>query len=370
MDEFTTQFLEHARGDSFPLFDRSRARGILEEFGLPRTRDEMWKYTNPHKIASSLQEPLRAGQMPRVLDDEVEIASFESESHSVVVGGLAGIVNDDAKYRLVAANALAFNSGYVIRTKINHAARAPVLIDPAPGACERFVVVVDIGSSLEIVEQSTGGNRVFECIVEPNATLTHRRIQRPSEDIEFAHVETRVFENANYNFIQYSSGATLRRNEVVVDMRGPGATANLSGAWRTHGRSHLDTHVAVNHMRSNATSRQKFHGTVHDRSRVAFNGRIYIAENAQQTDAQLSNKNILASPHAEVYTKPELEIYANDVICSHGATTGQLDEEQLFYLRSRGISDEYAKSLLIKGFLQEIVEHDLGAEVLNITGAA
>lgn len=369
-DEFTTQFLEQTRRNSVPMFNKSPSRQLLEEIGIPRLRDEMWKYTNPRTIVTALQESLAEGAIPRALEGSVEIYSIESESQEINNRYSEELLDDKSKYPLVAVNALAFNSGYVIQTTGNHVVHAQVLIDSAPKACERFVIAVDSGSSLEVIEQCSGGNRVFECLIDPNATFTHRRIQKPSNEIEFAHIRTRVAENANYNFIQYSSGATLRRNEVVVDMVGPSATANLSGGWRTHGKSHLDSHVAVNHIHSGASSRQKFRGTVHDRSRVAFNGRIYIAPNAQQTDAQLSNKNILGSPEAEVYTKPELEIYANDVVCSHGATTGQLDEEQLFYLRSRGIPDDFAKRLLIKGFLQEIVEHDLGAEVLDIKDAA
>ena len=372
-DELTSSFLAQATADRFPWLDVDRARQILAATGIPRLREERWKHTNPHTIVSAFAPPVAESnedQRPYAVDGNVAIHSFNDQPASEFCKKWLGRVNDYKQYPLCAVNALTFSQGYLVEAKASECQPARVAIASSHSNCQRFLIIVEAGASLEIVENCGGENRVFESIVQEGGSLIHRRFQSASDEIEYSHIASRIDASANYSFVQYSAGAKLRRNEVVVDMVGKNANASLSGGWRVQGRSHLDTYISVNHECEQATSRQKFHGTVHDRARAVFNGRIYIAKDAQQTDAQLTNRNILASSEAEVYTKPELEIYANDVVCAHGATTGQLDEDQLFYLRSRGIADEAARQLLIKGFLREIVEHERGADVLDIKDAA
>ena len=122
----------------------------------------------------------------------------------------------------------------------------------------------------------------------------------------------------------------------------------------------------MNHAAPGGTSRQHLRGHVTERAKAVFNGRIYIAEHAQRSDASLTNRNLLESPDAEVYTKPELEIYANDVVCSHGATVGQLDADALFYLRSRGVPHAEARELLVRGFLEESIPDAAGRKMLGL----
>ena len=216
---------------------------------------------------------------------------------------------------------------------------------PASNSCERILIVVQERATLEVIEHTSGGNRVIECLILPGAKLLHRRLQPATTNVEYNSLTVNVKEKSSYKMVQYSVGAQLRRNDIVVNVEGERAQVDISGGWKLANNSHLDTQLAVNHLAKGATSHQKFHGVVGDSARAIFNGRIFIARNAPKTDAHLQNKNIAISDNASIYTKPELEIYADDVACSHGATSGQLDEQQVFYLRTRGISDEKFKRI-------------------------
>jgi len=205
-----------------------------------------------------------------------------------------------------------------------------------------------------------------ECFVAPGAKLRHRRLQPPGTGVDYNLVAINIAENGSYSLSQYSTGARLRRNDISVNILGAGAEAELTGAWQLNEALHLDNQISVNHMFAGGTSRQHFRGNLDDRAKSIFNGRIYIAPNAQQTNATLTNRNLVVSSEAEVYTKPELEIYANDVVCSHGATVGQLDTDALFYFQSRGIGEADARAILIRGFLNEVVSHADGRTLLGI----
>ena len=226
--------------------------------------------------------------------------------------------------------------------------------------------MVEEGASLRVIETTLGGNRVIECIVQDHGKLAHTRLQEASNCVEYGAVSVQVGANAAYELDQYSTGTNLRRNEICINVIGEEATINVTGGWKLQGKSHLDSQLSVNHLVPRSQSRVKFHGVAADDSRSVFNGRIYIARDAQQTSAHLNNKNILTGDNAEIYTKPELEIYADDVVCSHGATSGQLDEDQVFYLRTRGLTNERARDLLLNGFLQEVIVDELGTETLGL----
>jgi Fe-S cluster assembly protein SufD len=155
----------------------------------------------------------------------------------------------------------------------------------------------------------------------------------------------------------------LSRNEVLVRLEGPGAHAAVNGGYLMRGNEHCDNTTVIEHLAPNTTSREIFKGVLDDQSRAVFQGRIVVHKDAQKTDGHQLCKTLLLSSGAEIDAKPELEIYADDVKCSHGATTGQIDETALFYLRSRGIPEALARNLLVQSFLGEALEEVLQEDV-------
>jgi Fe-S cluster assembly protein SufD len=200
-------------------------------------------------------------------------------------------------------------------------------------------------------------NPVFEIHVADGAALTHVRIQ--TEDITAFHLATiyaAVASGGTYDSFTLNVGARITRTEIHASLDGPGAIAHLNGAQLLTGSQHGDFTSVVRHTAPKGTSRQTVKNVLAGRSRGVFQGRIEVARGAQGTDGYQMNRALLLSPDAEIDTKPELEIFADDVKCSHGATVGELDAEQLFYLRSRGIPDQEARSILVRAFLAEALD--------------
>jgi Fe-S cluster assembly protein SufD len=222
------------------------------------------------------------------------------------------------------------------------------------------------GATLTLVEISAGQGRyllntVAEIHLGAGAHLTHIRLQ--DEAVTAFHVSTTyaaVEAGATYDSFTLNLGARLSRTEVHATLDGAGAVAHLNAAQILAGSQHADFTSVVGHTAPGCTSRQTVKNVLADRSRGVFQGKIEVARQAQKTDGYQMNQALLLSPYAEVDTKPELEIFADDVKCSHGATVGELDAEQLFYLRSRGIPDAEARSILVRAFLAEAL--DLVAE--------
>ncbi len=147
----------------------------------------------------------------------------------------------------------------------------------------------------------------------------------------------------------------LVRNNLTVRVNGENATSNLNGVYLLKGKQHVDNHTVVDHKVSHCNSNELYKGVIDEDATAVFNGKVYVRQNAQKINAFQSNGNILLSDNASINSKPELEIYADDVKCSHGSTTGQLDEEAVFYLRSRGISEAAAKKLLVIAFVEDVL---------------
>ncbi len=218
------------------------------------------------------------------------------------------------------------------------------------------------GASLTVVEISAGQgayllNTVAEIQVAEGAHLTHIRLQDEA-DTAF-HVSTTyadVEAGGTYDSFTLNLGGRLSRTEVHTQLSGPGATAHLNAAQILSGSQHADFTTIVSHVAPSCSSRQTVKNVLAGRSRGVFQGKIEVARHAQKTDGYQMNQALLLSPDAEVDSKPELEIFADDVKCSHGATVGELDAEQMFYLRSRGIPDAEAKSILVRAFLAEALD--------------
>ncbi len=209
---------------------------------------------------------------------------------------------------------------------------------------------------------SLGGAKVFtnavteiECAT--SSVLRHYKVQR--ESLETAHMATmqvRIERAANFSSHSISHGGGLVRNDTNALLDGEGCVGTLNGLYVVAGKQHVDNHMFVEHKSPNTDSHELYKGILSDRSRAVFNGRIYVHKPAQKTDAKQSNRNLLLSEGAMVNSNPQLEIFADDVRCTHGSTIGQLDPDSLFYLRSRGMEEKAARSLLTYAFASEFVE--------------
>jgi Fe-S cluster assembly protein SufD len=193
--------------------------------------------------------------------------------------------------------------------------------------------------------------------VGDGARLVHYRVQREGEQsFHVASTRAELGRAAHYDLTTITLGAQLSRHNVEVSLGSEGAECWVDGLYLVGTGQHTDTHSLIDHRVPRCTSHQNYKGILDGRSRAVFNGRVYVHPDAQQTDAFQSNKNLLLSNEARVDTKPQLEIFADDVKCAHGATVGQLEEEELFYLVSRGLRPALARNLLTYGFAEEIVE--------------
>jgi Fe-S cluster assembly protein SufD len=236
----------------------------------------------------------------------------------------------------------------------------------------RTLIVVGRSSQATVVESYTGvdgktylTNAVTEVHVGPDATLRHRRLQVESEaGYHIATIESRQEANSNYDACSVNLGGRLVRNEVRGILNGEGAHCTLDGLCLTSDRQHLDNHTVLDHARAHCDSRELYKSILGGKSRAVFNGRIIVRPDAQKTDAKQSNPNLLLSADALAHTRPQLEIYADDVKCTHGATIGRLDEDSVFYLRSRGVDEQTARSLLVEAFAGEILDR-IGIESLQ-----
>ena len=230
------------------------------------------------------------------------------------------------------------------------------------GAHPRILMILGRGARATMVERHLGAGMVFtnsvvEIVLEEGAQLDHLRLGLAAGQGRWlGALDVELGRDARYNLWQAQRGAVLRRNEVGIRLAGEGAEVTVGGAGLTRNDEHLDNQFCVEHQTPRGTSRQVFRSIAGEASRGILNGRIHIHRGAQKTDAQLHTKNLLLSDRAEIDVKPELEIYADDVKCAHGATLGQLDANALFYLRSRGVDEDAARAMLSFAFLAEIVD--------------
>jgi Fe-S cluster assembly protein SufD len=198
---------------------------------------------------------------------------------------------------------------------------------------------------------------VSEVVLESGAALTHIRLQDTNgQSLQVSTLQAQLAEKSNYALTTFSLGGSLTRNDLTVKLAGPEATCDVNGLCLLQQKQHVDNNIIVDHAVPNCTSSQVFKAILDDDSRSIFAGKVIVRPDAQQTFAEQSNRSLLLSDRAEADSRPQLEIYADDVKCSHGATTGSLNEEAIFYLRSRGISPETARVLLTEAFAIEIAD--------------
>jgi Fe-S cluster assembly protein SufD len=270
-----------------------------------------------------------------------------------------------------ALNAAYFTDGAALRVARGVIMARPVHLvylttakNPGSSAATRSVVVLEEGASLTVLETYASladaahfTNTVVELDVGPGARLEHLRFQDESDlAVHMATVAGRFDRSSQAWLHSFALGARLSRVNLRTQLAGEGLECVMNGLYLTRGEQLADHHMVVEHVAPQCASHEYFNGILDDRSRGVFHGRILVRPQAQKTDAKQTNKNILLSDAAQADTKPQLEIYADDVKCTHGATVGQLDEDAIFYLRARGLDVETARRMLIHAFAGEIIE--------------
>jgi Fe-S cluster assembly protein SufD len=230
-------------------------------------------------------------------------------------------------------------------------------------------VVVEEGAELTLIERHTGQgaywkNMQTQIEVKKGAKLIHMIVQDDGCAAVLTNmVDISVDQNGSYDAFTLTKGASLSRQQIKADVKGEGAHVSFSGVSILEDTQLGDTTITINHLAPHSTSQQFFRNILSGRAKGVFQGKVHVAKAAQKTDAQQICKTILLSDRAEMNTKPELEIYADDVVCSHGATTGQIDDMALFYMRSRGIPESEARMLLIEAFLQQAIDKILNEDI-------
>lgn len=323
---------------------RAQAFEYFAENGFPTPKNEDWKYTNVSQISNS----------------EFRIPNSKSAT------GNTELLQefDFARNGFTALN-LAFANIVFVTIPKETAIEKPIEFnfkaDENSANFPHIIVFAEAGSKATIIEnyESNGKsftNTAIQIFVRDNANLTHYRVQKESaEAFHIGTTEITIGRGGFYNSTNINLGARLSRHDISLKFTAEGGEAYVDGLYMLSGEQHHDTHSSIDHAVPNCASHQTYKGVLNDKSRGVFNGKVFVRENASGTDAQQSNKNLLLSNDARVDTKPQLEIFNDDVKCSHGATVGQLEDEELFYLLSRGLNETLARNLLTYGFAEEIV---------------
>ncbi len=377
-------------------------RNALQRFvtqGFPTQRDEDWKYTNLRRLES--RNFVSTGPATGIVDESLWIA--DAGMRIVLVNGRAhpglstaspqppgvtlltlGQWIENAPGEVAAflarqaPGASAFESmnqafsddGVVIEIGESIRVDRPIYIvhQWTSGALSamshpRIFVRAAPGSQCALIEHYVGSaeaetltNSVVTVDIGAGAKVSHYRLQQESaRSFHIGNVTARLERDSRYECQDIALGGSLARTSIVATLEGPGAEANLHGLFVPGGTQHIDTYTLVDHAAPHTRSNEEYRGIAASRGRGVYRGKVIVRKDAQKTDSRQSSRNLLLSPTAEIDTRPELEIYANDVKCSHGATTGQLDATSLFYLRSRGLSESEARALLIRAFAESIL---------------
>jgi Fe-S cluster assembly protein SufD len=384
-----------------------RARGLerFSERGFPRPHEEEWRFTNVAPVARTrfarppagfdaaatarALAPARLAACHEVVFVDgrhvPELSGPGGSPPGVVVRSLArargsewdafgaelGRRADIVTRPFAALSTALFEDGAVVEIARGATVETPIHLifwnggHPSPTAVfPRVLVLARENARATVVESYRGPERgvalvcpVTELVAEAGAVVDHYKLQRESLDafhLALFHLE--AGRGANVSSQTFSLGAAIARHDVQAVLAGEGAEVTLNGLYLVRGRQLADFHMRVDHARAHTTSHELFKGVLDERSRGVFNGRIHVHPQAQKTDAKQTSRNLLLSGEALVNANPQLEIFANDVRCTHGSTVGQLDEQAVFYLRSRGIGPEAARSLLTYAFAADVVE--------------
>lgn len=364
---------------------RREAADRFASLGFPRTGQEDWKYTNLSDIEALSAEWLKRtpeGQPASGVADITDEVRSAIDAHWLVVRD--GVPDDalpdidgvdieklsdtdcselSADDALSAFNVALLQDGLRIRVEPGAAPDRPfaILNIDSPGqrvVQSRVVIGLAAGARLELIEcaLSSGSglqftNSVVDVDLENAACLAHTRVQDRHPDHSGVYrLQASLARDSSIQHSSFDFGGALSRNDLVTDIKGTGAAVGLNGLYLAGGEQHIDNHTSIVHAVGPATSDEEYRGILTGHAQCVFNGKVIVAEGADGTDSRQSNHNLLLSDRAEIDTKPELEIYADDVKCAHGATVGQLDRAALFYLQSRGLDRDQARQVLTRAF--------------------
>lgn len=385
---------------------RRQARHRFGALGFPTTRDEDWKFTSvapiaqgtfrraePDGAAGLSREDLRSFQFGDADWCELVFVNGRLAPHlstlvslppMATVCGLAEAIEADPelleRYLGRAASIehrafTALNTAFMADGAFVHVPKGVRIGGPIHllfltnegvdlvASYPRNLIVAGESASVTVVE-SYGSlqeavyftNAVTEVVVGPNAQVEHIKLQRESERAyHVGTVEARQQRDSRFRSFSFAIGGALTRTNIYSVMEGAGSDCTMNGLYLLHGNQHGDHQTRIEHAQPNCNSREVYKGVLDGSSHGVFNGKVYVRPEAQKTDGKQTNKNLLLSEGAKVDTKPQLEIYADDVKCTHGATVGRLDDISLFYLKSRGIGADVARRLLTYGFAAEVL---------------
>ena len=385
---------------------REGAFARFEESGFPTTDDEDWKYTNVAPLArkaflpaadrkveleSAAVETFVSAEARRsrlvfvngvyspghssleAIPEQVsveELGAALAGEHGEVLWEHLGRLSGEGSDAFSALNTAFLGGGALLLVPKGVTVAAPLQLlfltvagEEEAVSFPRVLVVAGRDSRLDIIESYAAlgdaeyfTDAVVEVFVGEGARVTHYKVQDEADRaFHVASTRAEVSKDGAYELTTVTLGARLSRHDIEVALTSQGAECRVDGLYIVGTGQHTDTHSLIDHREPNCASRQNYKGILDGKSRAVFNGRVYVHEGARGTDAQQSNKNLLLSADARVDTKPQLEIYNDDVKCAHGATVGQLEEEELFYLLSRGLHPDLARNLLTYGFAEEIV---------------
>jgi len=391
------------RGPAWAAPVRQQGRARFGALGFPTTHDEDWKYTSVDPLVKLGFAP--GGSADDGVDDAMAALGVDGTAANrlvfvdgrfspglsrlarlpggVIVSSLAAAMEERREFvtllwaQLAVVNAQSFvalntalaEDGAFVYVPAGTLVDEPLHLlflagrrDEPTNAHTRALIALGRGSQATVIESYAGvagepywTNGVTEIALDDNAVLDHYKIQMERDNaFHTATQQARLGRGAVLTSHSFALGAALARNDVNARFAGEGGDCTLNGLYVPAGRQHVDNHTRIDHDNPRCTSRELYKGILGGKSRGVFNGKIYVHEHAEKTDARQTNRNLLLSEDAWVDTKPQLEIYNNDVKCSHGSTIGQLDENALFFLRARGLDVRTAVELLTQGFANEI----------------
>ena len=322
------------------------------ELGFPTTRSEEWRFTNVAPIArAAIASISGTGSIPQ--EAQLQLAKHASIERNAFVALNTAFLDCVAYFRV--------SRGEVQSRPIQISYQSTTGNSTLQATHPRSLIVVGPDAQCTIVETYDGlgkyfTNAVTEIVVGDGAVVDHYKVQRESpEAFHVATMHVTLGRSANFTSHSIALGGALVRNDVNATLS-EGSEATLNGLYIVNGKQHIDNHTEIDHAKPHATSHELYKGILDEQATAVFNGRIIVRKDAQKTDSKQTNKNLVLSDEAVINTKPELQILADDVRCTHGATIGQLDEESLFYLQSRGIGRSEARSLLTYAFAQDILD--------------
>lgn len=380
---------------------RTNAKAALENLEFPTSKTEYWKYTRIGKIINKTY-----GIQNEVSDSNIDITSYlipEMDANIVVlvngffradlskietengikISSLKSVINNSDGFikdhlgeiakaeneLFIALNTLCFTDGVYIDLDKNAVIEKPIHIINITNSNNlitntRTIVKAHDNSAVKIIEsfvnlqgEESFTNNVSEFFLNPNSNVEYNKIQNKEGDSYQVSTE-QVYQRKDSNFTinTITLKGTLVRNNLNIEVHGEGCETNLNGIYLGKEKNHIDNHTIVDHLKPNCNSNEVYKGILDDNSVGVFNGKVFVRPDAQKINAFQQNNNILLTDDAVINSKPELEIYADDVKCSHGSTVGQLDDEAIFYLRARGVSKRSAVNMMITAFVKDALD--------------